>query len=377
MTQGKLSPENSWEDVELTIKRNYTKNPSVRSVSQVVLKNGPKAFKTAALLEIINSETKQFHHYSLKIDHIDKTKSAWTYKPDKSVSLSGKEPDEIKRLFDFLHTAYHQDLGDKDGELRVISASEYKKFDSIRQAVPDISDADKLSLVGELISKLDKNNSSISGFVNAFEGTNDEVVQRIASASRLIEYSKSLETLKGLVETPNIGEASFQEHLQKNPWMFGSEYSELLSRRTWTRDDKLDYMLRRTVDGYLEIVEIKTAFKESLFLYDRDHDSYYPSSKLSPVIGQVMRYIGEVERNRDSILAKDREDTLKIRARVIVGRDGDAAHQAALRNFNAHLHQIEVITYDQLIRIAERVLSMFDVDSSAPETVSLEDEIPF
>jgi hypothetical protein len=142
--------------------------------------------------------------------------------------------------------------------------------------------------------------------------------------------------------------------------MFGSEYSELLDRRNWTRDDKLDFMLRRTSDNYLEIVEIKTPFSDPLFMYDKSHDSYYPSAKLSPVIGQVMRYIAEVERSRDSILGKDRFDTLKIRARVIVGRDGNLPHQEALRNLNAHLHRIEILTFDQLIRIAGRVLSVFD-----------------
>ena len=74
--------------------------------------------------------------------------------------------------------------------------------------------------------------------------------------------------------------------------MFGSEYSELFSRRTWTRDDNLDYMLRRTVDGYLEIVEIKTAFSDRLFIFDTSHDSYYPSVKLSTVLaGQCRDYL--------------------------------------------------------------------------------------
>jgi hypothetical protein len=52
---------------------------------------------------------------------------------------------------------------------------------------------------------------------------------------------------------------------------------------------------------------------------------------------------------------------------VIVGRDGSAEHQAALGNFNAHLYRIEIITYDQLIRIAERVLSMFDPQPEVEE----------
>lgn len=378
MVQGKLSPEKSLEDVKLTIKKKYTNsNPHVGDVVQVVLKEGPRAFKIATLLELKNPKKNKFHHYSLTIDHVDKTKEAWNHKPEKSVRLEGKQPDEIKKLSDFLQAAYCKDLGDETGELHVVSTAKYKKFENILKAMPDISDTDKLTLAGKLISKLDENNSSISDFVKAFEGSNDEVIQHLASASRLIEYSKSLDFLKSLVKATNIGESNFQEHLQKNPWMFGSEYSELLSRNAWTRDDKLDYMLRRTVDGYLEIIEIKTAFQEPLFLHDKSHDSYYPSAKLSPVIGQVMRYIEEVERNRDIILAKDKEDTLKIRARVIVGRDGNEKHQTALRNLNAHLHQIEIITYDQLIRIAERVLSMFNFECTPFRDNECGDEIPF
>lgn len=68
-------------------------------------------------------------------------------------------------------------------------------------------------------------------------------------------------------------------------------------------------------------------------------------------------------------------NTTKIRARIIAGRNGDQKHQAALRNFNAHLHRIEIITYDQLIKIAERVLSMFNVESTQQSNES--DDIPF
>ena len=108
-------------------------------------------------------------------------------------------------------------------------------------------------------------------------------------------------------------------------------------------------------------------------------DAYYPSAQLSPVIGQVMRYIEEAERNRDSILAKDKDDTLKIRTRAIVGRDR-AHEKAALRNLNAHLHRIEIITFDQLIRIGERVMAIFEMPDRKPEddpAEKFDDEIPF
>ena len=55
-----------------------------------------------------------------------------------------------------------------------------------------------------------------------------------------------------------------------------------------------------------------------------------------------------------------KRSALKIRARVIAGRDGDEGQQTALREYNAHLHRIEVLTFDQLLRIADRVLSVFE-----------------
>ena len=183
-----------------------------------------------------------------------------------------------------------------------------------------------------------------------------------------------------MVEKDGVSEHEIQRHLKRHPWLFGSEYSELLDRRNWTRDDSLDFMLRRSADGYLEIIEIKTPFKEPLMRHDSGHDSYFASSKLSHVIGQVLRYIDEVERNRNSIIASDKLDPFKIRAKIIIGRDQDESGQAALRSYNAHLNRIEVLTFDQLLRIGKRTIEIFEsVVEDEIETTGSEwdDDIPF
>lgn len=59
------------------------------------------------------------------------------------------------------------------------------------------------------------------------------------------------------------------------------------------------------------------------------------------------------------MLANDHKDTCEIEARLS-GRDGDAEQMKALRRFNGHLHRIEVITFDQLVRIVQRVLSYIE-----------------
>ena len=372
-----LPPDTTLDEVKVRIREAYS-NPNVGKISQVVLKDGPQTFRIATLLEIVNPKTEELHHYSLKIDHIvRKKKAGWFTKPERSVRLEGESPDEIDRLYTFLHSLKQGGLANEIGDLHLVRSEDYVCLESLLGALPKLPVSDKIQLIRTIFDQLEDSPSYVADFVSAFEESSPEILTHIATASRFLEYRESYRQLQQLVQDPSTPEQEFQRHLSNNPWMFGSEYSELLLRRTWTRDDNLDYMLRRTVDGYLEIVEIKTAFSDRLFIFDTSHDCYYPSAKLSPVLGQVVRYIEEVDRNRDSIIAKDKVDTLKIRARAIVGRDGDAEQQAALRNLNAHLHGIEIITYDQLLRIAARVLNVFENAAAAPPEKDVEPEVPF
>ena len=66
MTSGTLPPENTIDDVKIRIQESY-KNPNVRRVTQAVLKEGPRAFKIASLMEIVNPKTDEFHHGTVKL----------------------------------------------------------------------------------------------------------------------------------------------------------------------------------------------------------------------------------------------------------------------------------------------------------------------
>ena len=369
-------PDTLYEDVLVLLKR-AQESSGIRQIAQVTLKNGPRAYKTASLLEVMNKQTGEVHHYTMVLEQIKYTKKeGWEYQSKNKITLEDKEGQEIHDLFVFLNAHFSGELKDTVGKVRVMSEEAYSKYESLIKAVPDLEDTERFDLLRNLLGHVEGGNRG--QIQTLFSDTSPATLQHIAAASRMVEYKVAYEELERLVNDSNVKEIDFQRQLDANPWMFGSEYSELMSRRKWTRDEQLDYMLRRTVDDYVEIVEIKTAFPDDLFKYDKSHDSYYPSPKLSQAIGQVMKYIEEVERNRDAILAKDGIDTLKIRVRVIVGRDGNKAQQEALRNFNSHLHRIEVITYDQLLRIAERVLSMFQehVPTEA-ESEEFDPDIPF
>jgi hypothetical protein len=376
-----LPPEASLDDVKVRIREAY-RNPNVGKIEQVALKEGPRAFRIATLMEIIDPSTGELHHYSLKIDSIDRLKKGWFSKPERSIRLEGHDPDEIEHLYRFL-TAHAEGRLSKTGHLHIITSEDYEKLEGLLDQIPSLASPDIVELVKLILPRIENAHAYLGEFIQTFEDSDPQTVAHIAVASRVVQHRRAYDNLVELVQGETASEQAFQQLLEENPWMFGSEYSELLDRRKWTRDDTLDFMLRRTSDNFLEVIEIKTPFSDALLLYDESHDSYYPSSKLSPALGQVMRYIEELERNRDSILSKDGLDTLKIRARVIVGRDGDQSQQQGLRNLNAHLHRVEIVTFDQLVRIAGRVLDVFRAHSQGhtPPTDDVEglgyEEVPF
>ena len=374
-----LPSDSTLDDVKVRI-RESVKNPNIGKTEQVVLKEGPRSFRLATVFEILDPEAGELHHYSLRIDSINRKKEGWFYKPEKSIWLDGQEPDEIERLFKFLKAHMEGKLTNAKGDLHIISSNEYEKLENLIDLIPNLASPDMVEIVKLIIPRITEASSYLNTFIESFEKSDPNTLEHIEIAARFVKHKKAYERLKSLVESGHNFENDFQKLLSENPWMFGSEYSELLDRRSWTRDDNLDFMLRRTSDNYLEVIEIKTPFSGPLFIFDKSHESYYASSKLSPVVGQVIRYISEIERSRDSILSKDNCDTLKIRAKIIIGQDGDQYQQEALRNFNAHLHRIEVITFSQLVRIAGRVLNVFEgidfIEDSCTQDQP-DDDIPF
>ena len=352
---GQLPADTSFADVQLRIRQSYS-NPNIGKVLQVVLKDGPRVFKIATVFEIVDPNTGEFHHYYLRLDYIEKKKGGWFAKPEKSVRLESAEVDDLHA---FLASLAEGKLAGRTGELHIVGTADYEQLAQVVGSLQHLPAHDRLELVAAILTRFDGPVPGVDQFVRTFAQADREVVATIAAASRLVEYEAAYKGLKQLVDDPSALELDLQRHLQANPWMFGSEYSELLDRRTWTRDDRLDFMLRRSADGYLEIVEIKTPGVGPLFRYDQSHDSHYPSADLMRALGQTVRYIEEIERKRDSIIAADGVDPLKVRARVIIGRDQEGPQRRALRSFNSHLSRIEILTFDQLCNIASQVLAVF------------------
>lgn len=369
--------ETTLEQIVVAIKETY-RNENIGNVYQCVLKNGQQVTKHAVILEILRAD-KSIHHYSLHIEHIKRTKKKLQVNKSKSMALTGNSEDpygEIAALAQFIQASIDGVIPNNEGEYRVINESGEQSIGKLIDLVKN-DPAQRVMFLTELLQNLEEGPFEINNLTDALSESSERLVDSISLASRIVSYRRVLDEFRSLIEA-NPVEGKFQSFLGENAWLFGSEYSELLERRNWVRGHNKDFMLRRTIDGYLEIVEIKRPIKEQLFLYDESHDSYYPSAGLNKVVGQVIKYLKEMDADSHRIRSKDSEDPLKIRARIIIGRDHDAIHQEALRSYNGHLHRIEILTYDQLLRIGNRVLDVFEEKLNSPEPeFEIDDDLPF
>lgn len=229
-----LPPDTPFEDVLIRLKE-AKEGSHIRQVAQVTLRSGPQTYKTAALLEVINKRTGDTHHHVLVLEQFKRTnKIGWQYQASHKITLEEKEGQEIHDLFALLNAHYAGELKGKASSVRVLSEDTYAKHEALLQSIPDLEDTEKLGLIRQLLGHVDgANRDEIQAL---FSETSGETLQHIAAASRMVEYTSACDTMKALVEG-DAGERDFQRHLNENPWMFGSEYSKLFSRRNWTRDE--------------------------------------------------------------------------------------------------------------------------------------------
>jgi hypothetical protein len=197
----------------------------------------------------------------------------------------------------------------------------------------------------------------------------------VAAALRSAHRAEALRELRQLMEE-NAKEQGFQALLERNWWMLGGRYVRLIEIRNLTEQEIVDLLLQ-TADGFLEVVELKRA---GVQLFVEDHGTLIPSAEVHRAVNQAATYIGEIEARRDNYVRRYDFDPFKLRAKVVIGRISKGqAHEArcreALRRYNAHLHSIEVITYDELENFAVQVVEGDREESQSPALVRSADDI--
>ena len=342
--------------------RDIRESPNVSGVRHCVLKEGKRIRRVAKLTHVRDQHTGEHHHNSLAIRTYALTKAACTFDLARSLNLDGTE---TERLTAFLGSTESEAVPVQTGGYLVVPTR--GASDAATAALRDLTAPDRLDALSMLLREAAAK-PEVLGEMVARLAADDGYLERAAAALNLALYRRVLERLQEMIQDPDTSEGQFQTLLKANPWLFGSAYSAILNRRRWTRDEITDFVLRRSTDGWVEIIEIKTPLSgQALFGRDRSHKTLFAGAELSKVTAQVQNYLEHLDRSRDGILANDGVDVTKTRALIIVGLDGELDQQQALRRYNSHLHRIEVITFDGLLAIASQVLRYLEVGQEGGE----------
>lgn len=355
----------------LSIKAQQSSIPNCSVTQNCVIKNGPQTYKVESILHFTNPTTGDVSHYELHVnDYPFRVGTGIQWDVKERLKHWGCKDDEIEKLRAFLET--YKDA-DAPGEYTVIEGKPSPSFQELLRLLGEVESS---NLAG-VISVLAERSEELQTLPPLEEQDNRRMV---AAALRASHRMTALNELRRLIEE-DAEEEEFQKLLDRNWWMLGGQYVEKIPKRHWTDEENLDIMLKSADNGY-DIVELK---RSKAPLFKRHRNKIIVSADVNDAVNQAGHYISEIERQRDHFIARYNTDLYKVKAKVLIGHIGDddeeqEAQRLALRMYNSHLHNIEVITFDGLVRTSDQIIhaNLGESTHSAtqPQPVDGED-IPF
>jgi hypothetical protein len=354
----------------LEIRTRQSRIPNCECIQNTILTKGQRTYKVASVLQFRNPASGQITHRELHLNDYPFRRSTgirWDVK-DRLRHWSCTD-DEIEKVVAFLQS---------------IDAAIAPKQYTVVEGRPSASGTEIL----RLLENLDTQN--LSGLISALADRAQELRtlpalgesdhrRMVASALRASHRASALKELQALIDA-RAEERFFQRLLDDNWWMLGGPYVEQIPKRHWTDEENLDMMLKTADNGY-DIVELKRSGAD---LFKRHRNKWIVSSEVNDAVNQAAGYISEIERQRDHFIARYNVDLYKVRAKVLIGTISDdevdvADKRLALRMYNAHLHQIEVITFDGIVRICDQIINanLGESTHSAPPTAEEGPDSPF
>lgn len=309
------------------------------------------------VLSILDQKRGGIRHYNLKLTKSKRVRGTDNWE-DQILTIEGmyrpevdEKQDCLRNLHALLSTATQNHTTKQGGYIVV---DERSPSAQVLGAAGSL-DAKTIKNVFEIIEK----SGDPSWLFDQLDPIDHTRFEELGLRAILHRYKSAATELQNIIRDTEKHELDFQIFLEKNPWVFGTEYGSKLERRTFTRDDQNDFVFERTTDRFLELIEIKTPLHGKHALnWDKSRKCFFPSSPLAMAIGQVSHYLQKMDDSRSLIAMNDQQDPLKVRGRIIIGRDEDIERTKALRTLNGNLHRIEIITYDQLLRTARRVIGL-------------------
>lgn len=287
------------------------------------------------------------HHITLEIiKEVKNPSQSWEQATLSKIILTTDKPHQsLIKLINAIKA--QKDLHQRtDSEVVILDPEEANLFKQI--GISNIDFASKILRsfqspeAKELLLKLDKEDLN-NLFVSVKHAKNKQAVQQ----------------LQEFINT-SVNEVEFQKWLKLNTWVFGTEYVKKFDTRKIGIHSEADFIVE-SLDGFTDLIELKKS-DVSLFEKDVSRNCYFPSKGLSQVIGQAIHYIKIMEDHRAILKEGDDLDILKPRVKVVIGRSSNLNYEEkkALRLLNSTLHGIEIITYDEILVRAKKIVSIYE-----------------
>ena len=332
--------------------------PGLDSIKELVLHEGRDVTKVVKCLDIRSTSTGKYKFSKLTFVTLRKRKTrrpGWELETHRSITLGDENnPKVVDLLIEFLSSVKSQDAR---SDFYILD-SEGIDLEKLDEALAIVSASGQQSEFLSRIFKWTFEDPQAQSRLTQLSSDDLLRSQSLFAVINFVRYSKALARFKEMVKE-NLPERDYQEFLQEHYWLFGSEYSELIDKRTLVLGQQLDFPLRRTVDEYLEVIEIKTPLSgASGFLRDGSHNSFYPGREIYKNTSQILNYLSALEAQRHRVLLEDKIDVTRVRGKLVIGRDRSEEEMRARRLFNNNSLSVEVISFDGLIKLGQRVLDI-------------------
>jgi hypothetical protein len=177
---------------------------------------------------------------------------------------------------------------------------------------------------------------------------------------RLQEIRRAIGELRSHLDTGVTREGVYQDWCVKHSWAFGITHVGVDQIHHIGVGDTVDLLMPTLLSGHRDIVELKRPDMEVLG-WDKEHRDCYFSLESSKAIGQVHRYLDvAAEQLKTGLTDHPEVVAYHPRATIVIGRSNVWSPQAfkGLHGLNSRLHGITVMTFDQLLAQAERLMAV-------------------
>lgn len=232
----------------------------------------------------------------------------------------------------------------------------------------DLSDEEIGKMVNENSELMKQKEKSKKQMVRQREVINNLLAQvgqlrEAQFAINLENFKKDMKDFKQMLEDDSK-EKEIQQWLYEHPWVFGPNYVEGSKEEITRGGDRIDFLLQR-YDTFYDIVELKLPTSKLFVGKAKDAPQqdisreYSMSAELKDAISQIIGYLEKYEIDKTQIQWDRGISIHKPRGIIVIGKI-ETANKRALKTLNSYLHNIEVLTYSDMIDLGNNFIKLIE-----------------